>query len=202
MALRGGLQQQVSLLVFHEVLIVFFGVQNVVSQTLAQCFTHYDCSDPQHFCAWNVCEDEAGESYRCGTCKPCSACLCDTNSTDFQCPLDRCPAQPINGVRFLQGYFHNHSVLGQVPGYNCIRRLVVTGNLFSIMQLPMYTLHPATTAIFNESDSLSSACPSYTRSGIFKSPLVLINGSLTLNVVVSSEGVSTLLNKVRQLLTS
>ena len=183
----GGWRQQATLLVIYEVLTAIFGRHHVVSQELAQCFTHNDCSDPQHFCAWAACDDGGGESYPCGTCKPCSACLCDTDSTDFRCPSDRCTAQPI-GVRFLQGHFHNYSVLGQVPGYICARRLVVTGYMFSIMQLPVYNLHPATTAIFNESDSLSSICPSYTRSGILKSTLELINGSLKLVAVISSEG--------------
>jgi hypothetical protein len=184
----GGWRRQATLLVIHEALTVFFGGHHVVSQRLAQCFAHDDCSDPQHFCAWSECEDEVGERYPCGGCKPCTECLCDSDSSDFRCPLDRCTAQPINGVRFLQGFFHNHSVLEQVPDYNCVRRLVITGNIFSIIQLPVYKLHPATTAMFNESDSQISKCPSYTRHGILKSSRELINGTLKLVAVISSEG--------------
>jgi hypothetical protein len=179
-----GWRRHATLLVFHA----FLGGELAASQTFTQCFTHDDCSDTHQFCAWTLCEDTVGGSYPCGTCKPCTECLCDTDSTDFRCPSDRCPTQPINGVRFLQGFFHNHSAIRQVPGYNCVRRLVVTGNIFSIMQLPVYALHPATTAILNESDSLSSICPSYTRTGVFKSSLDPINNTLKLDATISSEG--------------
>ena len=156
---------------------------------MTPCFTHSDCSDAQKFCAWTIGLDGAGESYPCGACKPCSECLCDTDSADFQCPPDRCPAQPINAVRFLQGLYFNRSVLGRSPDYSCVRRLVVTGSVFSITQIPLYNRHPATTALFNESDILSFICPSYTRSGILKSTSKLINGTLKLVAVISSEGV-------------
>jgi hypothetical protein len=189
MSSGSGWRRQAALLLIHEALTVFFGGHSVVSQRLEQCFAHNDCSDPQHFCAWSVCEDEVGERYPCGGCKHCSACLCDSDASDFQCPLDRCKSQPINGVRFLQGFFHNHSVLEQVPDYNCVRRLVITGHIFSITQLPLYKLHPATTAILNESNSLTSICPSYSRHGNLRSSHEFINGTLKLVAIISSEGV-------------
>jgi hypothetical protein len=56
------------------------------------------------------------------------------------------------------------------------------------MQLPLYILHPAKLAIFNESDSLISLCPSYSRHGILKSSRELIDGILKLVAIISSEG--------------
>ncbi len=117
---------------------------------------------------------------------PCEECICDINSIDFQCPLLQCPSQPKNGVRFLQGAFYNHSAL-QDQDHLCVRRLVLMGNMFSLVQLPVYTLHPATIATFNQTD-LMPACPSYARSGVLRSTVELSSSGLRLDALLSSEG--------------
>jgi hypothetical protein len=151
-----------------------------------QCFSHDDCTETAHFCAWTKCQNDAGSAYSCGRCMPCEECICDMNATDFRCPLVQCPSQPINGVRFLQGAFYNHSTL-QVQSHYCVRRFVVMGNMFSLVQLPVYNLHPATTATFNQTDVLPS-CPNYARSGVLRSTFELLSNGLRLKALLSSEG--------------
>ena len=147
-----------------------------------QCLTHDDCTDSAHFCAWTTCNST--KSFSCSECKPCTLCTCDSDSIDFQCPQKQCPGQPYSSVRFVQGEFYNFSNL-QLQGYTCLRRFLVSGNIFSLSQLPIFTQHPATVATFDESVPLSVLCPAYVRSGIFvpsKTP------DTTFQAVVSSEG--------------
>ena len=162
-------------------------VQNILAENSTQCFAHDDCLQPGHFCAWSICIDETGDSISCGMCRPCKMCICHKDSTDFFCPTRRCPAQPV-GVRFLQGRFHSHSTLFKAPDYDCIRQFEITGNVFSISQLPIYSSHPATTGILNGSDIILSECSSYTRSGVLGSLHVQPNGQIKFDVIVSSEG--------------
>jgi hypothetical protein len=165
---------------------------SLLAETDTNCFTHEDCVHPSYFCAWVDCFDENGNPLRCGRCRPCEECICDINSADFQCPTFKCPAQPIDAVRFLQGAFHNHSDLAQAPGYQCVRRLVITGNMFAMQQLPVYTLHPADLAIFNETGLVFSGCPSYSRSGLLRNSQTMANNGLKLDAIMSSEGTSEL----------
>jgi hypothetical protein len=163
-------------------------VLTVLAEISPQCFTHDDCLQPGHFCAWSTCFGEAGDSYSCGNCKPCEKCSCDQDSIDFSCPTIRCPDQPINGVRYLQGKFNNVSSLLEAPDYHCVRQLEVTGNIFSISQRPFYALHPATTAALNEPDGLFSECASFTRSGVISGAPEEMNGQIKFDVIISSEG--------------
>ena len=146
----------------------------------SQCFTHDDCTDPAQFCAWTTCKDS--NLYLCSECQPCTQCRCDSDSIDFECPQTKCPGQPYNSVRFLQGEFYNFS---NIPGesYSCLRRFVVSGNIFSLSQLPIFSQHPATVANFSEPPRVSTLCPTYVRSGILKEV-----ENLELQVIVSSEG--------------
>ena len=157
--------------------------------SVQKCFTHEDCIEPGHFCAWAKCLEDDGRTFACGECKPCNECICDVNSTDFQCPLRQCPAQPINGVRFLQGSFYNHSIL-QIPGYQCIRQLIVMGSTFSLVQTPIYMLHPATKAKLDAAEFLTSACPAYARSGFLRAirSLDLSSRAVHFDAFISSEG--------------
>ena len=168
------------------VLLLVLGVVLDAENSLP-CFVHDDCLQPDQFCAWSTCIGRAGDSYSCGKCRSCDECRCDQDSTDFHCPVIRCPAQPINGVRYLQGKFDSQSSLLETPDFQCIRQLVVSGNVFSISQRPIYSLHPAITAILNESDAAILACPSFSRSGVLGG-LQVENGQIRLDVIVSSEG--------------
>jgi hypothetical protein len=150
-----------------------------------QCFSHDECADTAHFCSWTKCQDENGSPYPCGRCLPCEECICDDNSTDFRCPMT-CPSQPSNGVRFIQGAFYNHSTL-QVEDHHCVRRLVVMGNMFSLVQLPVYSLHPATTATINQTDVLFT-CPSYVRLGVLRSTLEILSSGMRMYALLLSEG--------------
>jgi hypothetical protein len=82
--------------------------------------------------------------------------------------------------------------LAQAPGYQCVRRLVITGNMFAMQQLPVYTLHPADLAIFNETGLVFSGCPSYSRSGLLRNSQTMANNGLKLDAIMSSEGTSEL----------
>jgi hypothetical protein len=171
---------------FH--ILFLFVARSIFAENPPQCFTHGDCLTPGQFCAWSTCFGETGESYSCGSCRPCEKCGCDKDSTDFSCPAISCPIQPINGVRFLQGRFNSRSSLPEAPDYDCVRQFEVIGNMFSISQLPIYSLHPSTTATLNEADIPFSDCPSYTRSGVIDGPQVQMNGQIKFNATISSEG--------------
>ncbi len=173
----------------HLVILLSFIVCVFVSVAgcVQKCFSHDDCIEAGHFCAWTKCIDDKGTAYACGGCRPCEECICDVNSTDFQCPLLQCPNQPINGVRYLQGAFFNHSKL-QIPGYHCVRRFVVMGSTFSLIQSPIYILHPATKAKLDEVDILTTVCPTFSRSGVLGKMLNLSSRAVHLNAFISSEG--------------
>ncbi len=156
-----------------------------------RCFEHRDCAEDQ-FCAWAECTDGTGHIFACGSCKPCAECSCDTEAVDFECPQSNCPAQP-KGVRFLQGEFYNISYFEQDPRYKCVRKFVVSGETFTFLQLPVYALHPATTAELNPPEFLLEQCPSYNRFGVLKYAADNVtNGAFVIDATISSQGMACL----------
>lgn len=171
-------------------LIPFEKVNTANGQALQVCFSHDECPDTQ-FCAWANCTDNVGNPYPCGLCQPCAQCTCDNYATDYQCPLSRCPQEPFKAVRFLQGEFYNSMNLTQVEGFACMRRFVVTGSMFSFIQLPTYIMHPANMAVLQESSLLTLYCPTYVLSGVLE-PMPTKDYSssdiLNLRAIITSQG--------------
>lgn len=157
-------------------------------QTFPICFSHTDCVGPDDFCAWTNCTENDGQSYSCGRCRPCADCICDDYSIDFQCPSAKCPAQPINGVRFLQGEFVNYSVVVQMPNYTCFRRLVVSSSMFSFEQIAVFTSHPASMTGFTQPVLLSSLCPAFLQSGVLNISNRMDQSVLDVQAIVLSQG--------------
>jgi hypothetical protein len=151
------------------------------------CYSHDSCGEA-HFCAWANCTTEAGSLYPCGICKPCAQCICDSDAIDYECPLRQCPQQPLNGVRFLQGEFYDISNLNQNDGYACVRRFVVTGSMFSFLQLPVYTDHPANSPVLNQSALTPLLCPTYLITGVLESQVSSDPKTLSLRALLTSEG--------------
>jgi hypothetical protein len=146
-----------------------------------QCTSHSDCSNMNEFCSRIPC---AGASL-CGACRPSAECYCDSDSIDSQCPSS---GRPTLAVRFLQGIFRNQTTM-QAPGYECIRRLVVTGVMFTFSQFPVFTSHPASTATLDMTEELTSGCPSLFKSGVFPGMTGIISSELIkMNATISSEG--------------
>ncbi len=127
------------------------------------CFAHDECQATK-FCAWSTCIYTDGRNLSCGVCKPCSSCLCDTNSIDSACPRNRCPAQPSEGVRYLQGVFLGDTQVDN-SNYSCARRLIISGGTIHFLQIRVHEGHPATQEVLNISDNFT-ACPSFVFSGI------------------------------------
>lgn len=173
------------LLLQISTLVIFYTANGQVQSSV--CYSHDSCAEAQ-FCAWANCTNELGSLYPCGVCKPCAQCICDSDSVDYECPLLQCPEQPSNGVRFLQGEFYNISSLNKPEGYTCVRRFLVTGSTFSFLQLPVYTYHPANSAILNESALLSLVCPTYLSSGVLETQGSKDGQTLNLRALVTSEG--------------
>jgi hypothetical protein len=159
-------------------------------ETSVKCFQHEDCLDRFEFCAWAPCRREDGSEYRCGRCRSCSMCICNTDSTDFECPRNRCPHQPNLGVQFWQGVFYNTEPMKTDPTFNCIRRFAIFGKTFSIFQIPISNAHPAASATLNVPNS--TECKGYARSGVVSSSKYESKGAYTLNMIISSEGSPTL----------
>ncbi len=151
-----------------------------------KCFSHENCSDTSEFCAWVQCLGSDGSVYNCGSCRPCSMCICNSNSTDNVCPKDRCPSQPTFGVRYWQGEFYGLTEIPTDTTFTCVRRLAIFGNAFFLSQIPVSNVHPASTATLHIPNS--SHCESYTRSGVLKNTLYVSNGEYLMNVIITSEG--------------
>jgi hypothetical protein len=149
-----------------------------VSLQLNQCTSHSDCSNMNEFCSSTPCSG----ALMCGACRPSTECYCDNDSIDSQCP-----GHPALAVRFLQGIFRNQTAL-QVPGYECIRRLVVTGVMFTFSQFPVFTSHPASTATLDMTEELTSGCPSLFKSGVFPGMTGISSEVIKMNAIISSEG--------------
>ena len=151
------------------------------SQTLGQCTSHSECSNMNEFCSRASC----GGSMMCGVCRPSAECYCDSDSIDSQCPST---VHTTLAVRYLQGTFRNQSTM-QAPGYECIRRLVVNGEMFIFSQFPVYTAHPASTAKLEPSEEVISECASFFKCGVFASMIGISTEVIRMNATITSEGV-------------
>ena len=155
--------------------------------TPTECFSHEDCTDPE-FCAWVPCQRSDGTVYSCGRCRSCAMCLCDTNATDFECPRDRCPNQPTLGILYWQGIFYGSVPIDADPSFVCFRRLAIFGNMLFFLQVPVSLVHPASSATLDIPNS--SVCKSHARSGVLRGTAYQSSGQYTLDVVIASEGAS------------
>ncbi len=142
------------------------------------CASHSECSNMDDFCSRTACVG----ALACGICRPSAECYCDSDSIDNQCPYS-----PTLAVRFLQGTFQNQTAL-DVPDYECIRRLVVTGNMFIFSQFPVFTMHPASTAKLDRTEAVISNCSSFVKSGVFAGMAGISSEVVRMNATISSEG--------------
>jgi hypothetical protein len=166
-----------------------FGVNclDPTSSRALACYRHQDCQNGT-FCGWSACPSVNGLTYACGICKSCADCVCNRDSVDYVCPTYQCPDSPTEGIRFLQGLFLNSSEIKSAPGYTCFLKITISGNMFSILQIPVYTLHPATTATLIDAAALEPECPSISRSGVLHTPNQVAGPDLLVNVTVLSQG--------------
>ena len=105
------------------------------------CYSHRDCPGPDDFCSWTTCHDVFGRTHRCGICAQCASCRCNFHAVDSACPRDRCPAQPTDGICYLQGSFYGFSSVAtgnmslEMPlGYLYVQRVSFVGSTFHEMQ--------------------------------------------------------------------
>jgi hypothetical protein len=150
------------------------------------CHDHKGCPESR-FCAQSECTDDFGRNFSCGDCKPCAECRCHADAIDHSCPQQRCPDQPTDGVRFLQGPFYSQAPLAGVPTHLCVRRLLFTGGTFSDMQAAVRTDHPASAAPA-DLPALAALCPSFVRIGAVANTTAREDGSFAVDVFVSSDG--------------
>ena len=155
-------------------------VPSIASLPLNQCASHSECTNINEFCSRAHC----GGAFMCGVCRPSAECYCDGDSIDYKCPS---PGYPTFAVRFLQGIFRNQTAM-QAPGYECIRRLVVSGNMFTFSQFPVFTAHPASTATLNLADESISECAGHFKSGVFAGMTAISPETTSINATISSEG--------------
>jgi hypothetical protein len=182
MAKYGDRGKNVFVVVFITVHLVRIGSL----QLAGLCFDHSGCPENK-FCAPSKCTDDFGRYFPCGECKPCSACRCHADAIDHSCPQKRCPDQPSDGVRFLQGPFYAHSPLAGITTHLCVRRLLFTSGTFSDVQAAMRNDHPASAAPTNLS-GLSALCPSFLRIGAVINVTIREDGAFAVDVFISSEG--------------
>jgi hypothetical protein len=168
------------------------------------CFDHAECQENK-FCAWSNCIDFEGRNISCGTCKSCSFCHCDTDSIDSSCPRIRCPNQPSQGVRFLQGVFLGHGRLKNASSYICTRRLTISGAAIAFLQVPIRDGRPDSQTILKISSAAASECPNLALFGVIVKSTATVgaDSAVRLHVAVTSDGALTLrrLRRVRPLLT-
>ena len=143
------------------------------------CSNNGECGTDQ-FCARTICANKT--SSVCGVCSPRQQCYCDSDSMNDKCPS---PNFELHAVRFLQGQFRSSVSIDHAPGYECVRQLSVTGNIFSLIQYPMFTQHPASTLII--SDQVAAGCSGVAKFGLLET-VDLTSGAATLTATVSSEG--------------
>jgi hypothetical protein len=157
------------------------------------CFDHAGCQE-NRFCAWSNCTDNKGRNISCGTCKSCTSCLCDTDSIDSACPRSRCPNQPSQGVKFLQGAFLGHGRLEKASNFICTRRLTISGAAIAFLQVPIHDGHPASQTILNISSAAAADCPNVALSGVIieSTATVGADSAVKLHVAVTSDGAQTL----------
>lgn len=151
------------------------------------CWNHTVCGLDQ-FCALSTCRDYQGRNYSCGACERCNQCVCDADSIDLACPQNRCPSQPSEGVRFIQGVFADRFRIPGFLDYICVRRLVISGASISFLQTVIHGQHPA--SIINAIIPAGTAgnCMTMSLSGIIYSSALNPSGAVDLEVAVTSEG--------------
>ena len=150
------------------------------SEESRSCRNHGECLSSDEFCSRIPCVGSV-----CAICRPLSQCFCDEDSIDRRCPY---PAYPAFAVRYLQGVFRNRSAITKAPGYECLRRLVVTGSVFSMSQYPVLAQHPASKATLNFTEDISSECFSFTKYGVFDKIIGLSSDTVNFKITASSEG--------------
>ena len=59
----------------------------------SECTKHDQCPAGA-FCKWSWTDSNEGWFYVGGVCRACSACECNGDAVDGNCPRDKCPLQP------------------------------------------------------------------------------------------------------------
>lgn len=165
------------------------------------CSSHRECARRSDFCAFETCLDDRGLTYRCGLCKPCIFCNCDSDSIDGQCPVLRCPDQPSSSVRFLQGSFWNvtdviTSASSSTGNYRCIRLLEVVGGSYSLLQMSVVSNHPADMEV-NAPVAVSTVCPHFAFHGSSSGRWRVSIKEVEASVHVTSEGAGRVSGRIR-----
>ena len=150
------------------------------SEESRSCTNHGECLSSDEFCSRVPCLESV-----CGICRPLSQCYCDDDSIDKRCPF---PGYPTFAVRYLQGVFRNRSVIANAPDYECFRRLVVTGNIFSMLQFPVLAQHPASKATLRFTEEVFSECSAFIKNGVFDKIISLSSDTVNFKIMASSEG--------------
>eukprot|EP00960_Hanusia_phi_P063209 765399-Hanusia_phi.AAC.1 len=130
----------------------------------SMCSTHSECGASQ-FCKWEFCKGGDNWFYVCGMCRPCSECKCNDNSFTGSCPPDKCPAEPTQEVRYLQGGFENMRLLPDNASF-CYYRLELKGSQFTEQQQILPLFSSSSDASVQEQQDLQ--CPTLARSGVFE----------------------------------
>ena len=63
----------------------------------SECTKHDQCPAGA-FCKWSWTDSNEGWFYVGGVCRACSACECNGDAVDGNCPRDKCPMQPSQEV--------------------------------------------------------------------------------------------------------
>ena len=100
----------------------------------SECTKHDQCPAGA-FCKWSWTDSNEGWFYVGGVCRACSACECNGDAVDGNCPRDKCPMQPSQEVRYLQGAFEHTRVLDK--GVACVYVLDVQGSFFRETQVDL-----------------------------------------------------------------
>ena len=172
--------------------LIFAAIANAVhvvadlNQTRIDCLDHGECAAAS-FCATSSCNDALGRKYLCGLCMPCNQCLCNSDAVDGACPINKCPAQPTDSVRFLQGPLFARMAIPGASTHVCVRRLLFDAGSFFDVQAALRIDHPASAKPVNIS-SIDAICPAYTRAGLILGISIPPGEPILLQVIVTSEG--------------
>jgi hypothetical protein len=177
------------LVLFAVVLEVYCSQGDQTLDEANTCFDHAECQ-ADAFCAWSISIDSKGRNISCGICKKCIFCRCDVDSIDSACPQSRCPDQPSQGVRYLQGVFLGHARLKYASHYICTRRLTMSGATIAFLQSPVHDGHPASHAMLNISSAAAADCPSVALSGVIIESTATMgpDRAVSLRVSITSDG--------------
>lgn len=157
----------------HIIFLAYFKI-------VEPCMSHSECISMDLFCSRIKCQNKTGSCS--GVCKPGVQCYCNSDSIDGRCPF---PHHSSRSVRYLQGQFQSSVSIGRALGYDCIRKLTVTGQVFSLLQYPMFTSHPATTKRWDS--KIFADCLGTATFGALRG-VEITNASQILFVTLSSEG--------------